>query len=144
LFNSAHASRLNQLIEDYISSGEVQDITMQVRNSPRMIAFDGKTMFLPTVLFVKQNKSQAFGWELPFPFVTIAAAADEEEMMELSKNTLILSVLSQDRELIHRLCSESSIRKVFAASQAERGYNYMDPHEGYMADFLYHKKAVAY
>ena len=105
---------------------------------------DGKAMFLPTVLLVKQKKSQAFGWELPFPFVTIAEAADESEMIELAKNTLILSVLTQDRELVHRLCSESSIRKVFAGAQVERGYNYMDPHEGYMADFLYHKKAVAY
>lgn len=144
LFNSTYAHKLNDLIESYISRGEVQDITAQLRNSPRMMECDGKAMFLPTVLLVKQKKSPAFGWELPFPFVTIAEAADENEMIELAKNTLILSVLTQDRELIHRLCSESSIRKVFAGAQVERGYNYMDPHEGYMADFLYHKKAVAY
>lgn len=141
LFNSAYAKKLNEVIESYISRGEVQDIT---KNSPRMMECDGKAMFLPTVLLVKQKKSQAFGWELPFPFVTIAEAADENEMIELAKNTLILSVLTNDRQLVHKLCSESSIRKVFAGTQVERGYNYMDPHEGYMADFLYHKKAVAY
>lgn len=144
LFKVDHARKLNELIENYISRGEVQDITAQLRNSPRILECDGKAMLMPTVLLVKQNKSQAFGWELPFPFVTIAQAADEHEMIALSKNTLILSVLTQDRELLHRLCGESSIRKVFAGAHAERGYNYMDPHEGYMADFLYHKKAVAY
>ncbi len=144
LFTADYARRLNESIENYIKRGEAQDVTTQLRNSPRMVECDGKAMFLPTVLLVKQKKSQAFGWELPFPFVTIAEAEDEDEMIMLAKNTLILSVLTQDRELVHRLCAESSIRKVFAGAQAERGYNYMDPHEGYMADFLYHKKAVAY
>lgn len=144
LFNAMYARKLNEAIEGYISRGEAQDITAQLRNTPRVLECNGGAMLLPTVLLVKQNKSQAFGWELPFPFVTIAQAADESEMITLSKNTLILSVLTQDRGLLRRLCNESSIRKVFAGIHAERGYNYMDPHEGYLADFLYHKKAVAY
>ena len=32
--------------------------------------------------------------------------------------------------------------KVFAGAHSERGYDPLDPHEGYLADFLYRKKAV--
>lgn len=143
-FGASHAARINELVDDLVAKGEAADITAQHRGVTRLLPCNGQAMLLPSVLLVKQHGSLAFGLELPFPFITVAEADTEAAMISLSKNSLILSVVTQDRALLEKLCAESSIRKVFAGAHVERGYHYMDPHEGYMADFLYHKKAVAW
>jgi thienamycin biosynthesis protein ThnO len=143
LFATEHARRIDQTIESFVQAGEVEDVTNQITCSPRLQVHDGVAMLRPTVLLVKKRGSKAFGLELPFPFVSVIQAADRAEMIERAKHTLILSVIGGDDELVRRLCLERSILKIFGGSQLERGYKYSDPHEGYMADFLYQKKAVS-
>src|SRR5262249_20970992 len=142
-FRVEHAQRLDQTIEALIRNGEAEDVTQQIRGSSRMLIEDGRAMLLPTVLLVREKKSKAFGLELPFPFISVIEAENEDEMIRLARHTLILSVISDDRELAAKLCFEDSILKVFGGAHVERGYHYLDPHEGYLADFLYQKKAIS-
>lgn len=138
LFHPERARQLDAAIETFVQAGEVEEVT----GRPRLREEGGRAMLMPTVLWVKQPRSRAFGLELPFPFITVAEAEDEARMLELSRDALILSVLGGEPELLQRLCCEPSIHKVFAGAHAERGYDPLDPHEGYLADFLYRKKAV--
>ena len=141
LFELDRAKKMNEMIEEYIAKGEVEDITEEVRGSARLYEFDRAGALLPTVLYVKKKDSKMFGLELPFPFITVINA-EQEELIYYSTNSLILSVVSDDKELINALCRESTILKVFCGDYIERGYNYLDPHEGYIIDFTYQKKAV--
>jgi len=134
LFHPQRARQIDAVIESFVRGGEVEDVT----GRPRLL----ENALLPTVLWVKQPRSRAFGLELPFPFITVAEAEDEARVLELSRDALVLSVLGGDPELLQRLCCDPSIHKVFAGAHAERGYDPLDPHEGYLADFLYRKKAV--
>lgn len=81
--------------------------------------------------------------ELPFPFITVIDAEEENSRIEYSRHSLILSVINGSPELLQELYFDTSIRKVFSGSDVERGYHYLDPHEGFLADFLYCKKAIA-
>ena len=141
-FNLEKAILLDKMIEDFVKKGEVIDITSALRNKPRLIINGNSGIIFPTVLLVKKKNSKAFGLELPFPFVSIIELNDEKEILEYCKNTLILSVLSKDKKMIEKLCYEKSILKVFSGEYVERGYNYLDPHEGYILDFLNMKKAI--
>lgn len=136
------ARAFNDLIDGFVRKGDVIDVTSNIRNKPRLIEFDNKGILFPTILLVKNKKSKIFGMELPFPFITVIQLEKEDEILEYAKNTLILSVISDKTELVKNLCYEKSILKVFSGSNVERGYNYLDPHEGYVLDFLNHKKAV--
>lgn len=136
------AIKINEKIDDYISRGDALDIVSQARNKPRLLKVNNRGILFPTVLLIKNRNTEAFGFELPFPFISVIQLETDEEILEFAKNSLILSVLSDRRELISALCSEKSILKVFADAHVERGYNYIDPHEGYMLDFLNQKKAV--
>ncbi|OPZ91273.1 MAG: hypothetical protein BWY74_02009 [Firmicutes bacterium ADurb.Bin419] len=140
-FSLKRARLLNNMIDEFVSKGEVLDITSNIRNKPRLVEINNKGIIFPTVLLVKNKKSGAFGLELPFPFVSVIQI-EENEIIEYAKNTLIMSVISGKVELVKDLCYEKSILKIFSGANVERGYNYLDPHEGYMLDFLNHKKAV--
>lgn len=142
LFPVERARQLDEAIEAFIRGGEAEDVTRRVTGRPRLWEVDRRAMLMPTVLWMKQRHGRAFGLELPFPFITIAEAEDEERMLRLARDSLILSVMGGTRDLLQRLCYDNSIRKVFHGAQVERGYNALDPHEGYLADFLYQKKAV--
>lgn len=140
-FSLEKARLLNTMIDEFVSKGEVLDVTFNIRNRPRLVEINNKGIIFPTVLLVKNKKSKAFGLELPFPFVSVIQV-EENEILEYAKNTLIMSVISDSAELVKDLCYEKSILKVFSGANIERGYNYLDPHEGYMLDFFNHKKAV--
>lgn len=142
LFHIERAKQIDGAIEELIRRGEAEDVTRRVTGRPRLLIADGRAMLMPTVLWVKRRQSRAYGLELPFPFVTIAEAPDEELMLSLARDTLILSVIGGGQDLLRRLCYESSIRKVLSGAHVERGYHVLDPHEGYLADFLYQKKAA--
>ena len=99
-------------------------------------------MLHPTVLWTKDGRSRAFGLELPFPFVTVAEARDDAHALALARDSLIVSADRVPEPLLDAFCADPSILKVFDTPHAERGYRPGDPHEGYLADFLYQKKAI--
>jgi thienamycin biosynthesis protein ThnO len=144
VFQRARAEQLNARIEQFIRNGEAEDLAEKISGVPRMIVSGEKAILLPTVLLVKKKDSKAFGLELPFPFLTIIEAPGKKMQLEYCRHSLILSVVNGSAELLEELCFETTIQKVFSGSEAERGYHYLDPHEGFLADFLYSKKAVAF
>lgn len=143
VFSRKQAEQLNELIENFIRNGEAEDISQEAYGLSRLIVSGEKAILLPTVLWVKKKQSPVFGMELPFPFITVIDAEEENSRIEYSRHSLILSVINGSPELLQELYFDTSIRKVFSGSDVERGYHYLDPHEGFLADFLYCKKAIA-
>lgn len=143
LFPTLKAHTINDSIEKYMAEGMAEDITAVVGARPRLLEQENYAMFLPTVIWVKQPDCGIFGLELPFPFVTVTSATCENDLLRLARDSLIVSVMGDCETFLEKICFEGSINKVFSGAFVERGYNYLDPHEGYMADFLYTKKAVA-
>ncbi|MEW6621162.1 MAG: hypothetical protein AB1422_17825 [bacterium] len=60
----SQAKRINDYIETYIERGDAIDITEQLRNTPRLLQTSTGTVLYPTVLFIKNKKSDIFGTEL--------------------------------------------------------------------------------
>lgn len=141
-FSIEKAKLINNGINEFIQKGEAVDITATLRAKQRLVEIENKGILFPTILLIKKKNSKAFGLELPFPFITIIQIVEDDEIIEYSRNTLILSVISERRDLMKKLCFENNIFKVFSGKHVERGYNYLDPHEGYLLDFLNTKKAV--
>ncbi|MEW6620388.1 MAG: hypothetical protein AB1422_13810, partial [bacterium] len=84
---------------------------------------------------------QFWNYQLFFPFITVIEVP-EAEIESYCAHSLILSIVSNNNELINKLCYNKTILKIFGDKYLERGYNYLDPHEGFLMDFLNIKKAV--
>jgi thienamycin biosynthesis protein ThnO len=143
LLTREKARQINDWITSCEQRGEVVDMTARHGQRPRLLEVGDCSMLLPTVLLIKQRGSKIFGTELPFPFITVIECNEVEECIGLARNSLILGVITTDKNLLDRLYAEPSILKIFSGAHVERGYHYLDPHEGFLADFLYQKKAIA-
>jgi thienamycin biosynthesis protein ThnO len=131
-------------IEREVAAGAV-DVTEGILDAPVLVIRDGQTFLRPTVLLAETHSS-LFGTELPFPFVAVAPVS-REAVVGAVCNSLIVSVLDtsgDDQELLEALATEPTISKVFAGEHFDRGYEPTDPHEGYLADFLFQKKPLRF
>jgi thienamycin biosynthesis protein ThnO len=128
-----------RLIEREIAAGAV-DLTARVSDTPLRVELDGTRFLRPTVLLVPPE-SALVQMELPFPFVTVTQAP-REELARVCRQSLIVSLPGTDDDLLAQLAAEPSISKVFHGDEFDRGYQPVDPQEGYLADFLFQKKPV--
>ncbi|MER6998111.1 aldehyde dehydrogenase family protein [Streptomyces sp. NPDC000410] len=126
-------------IEREIAAGAV-DVTEAATGVPLRVDLDGTAYLRPTVLLVEPG-SPLFGTELPFPF-TAVAHVPRSKAAAACAGSLIVSVVGEAGGLVRALAEEPGVDKVFAGEEFDRGYDPCDPHEGYLADFLFKKKAV--
>jgi thienamycin biosynthesis protein ThnO len=117
------------------------DVSAEVTGLPLGIVHDGLTFLRPTVLLTDPS-DPLWSAELPFPFVTVAEVP-RDRLICACRNSLIVSLATSNRSIVDEFIAEPSIDKVFFGEDLERGYDPTDPHEGFLADFLFKKKAVS-
>jgi thienamycin biosynthesis protein ThnO len=140
--DTEEAEAVAAMLAGEVAAGAV-DVTAEVLHDPLVTRRGGHVIVRPTVLLTEVG-SPLFGTELPFPFVAVAPVA-RERVLDAVSDSLIVSVLdahAHDGELLEHLAAEPTIGKVFAGEHFDRGYRPCDPHEGYLADFLFQKKPV--
>lgn len=106
-----------------------------------VIQQDGAFYIRPIVLYMESDHPM-FGIELPFPFVTITTV-EKSKVAPLLRNSLALSLLSDDKELYESALKDSSIAKIHTG-YTENVYD-IDPEksfEGYMSEYLFKFKSV--
>lgn len=127
------------LIEEAVARGAV-DITEWVTGMPLIQERDGLLFLRPTVLQLEAD-DPLYGAELPFPFVTVTESP-RAMLAHLCRESLVVSLAGEEPDLLEELLQEPTIDKVFHGDQFDRDYDPTDPHEGYLVDFLFRKKAV--
>jgi acyl-CoA reductase-like NAD-dependent aldehyde dehydrogenase len=118
-----------------------RDISRDLTGDPLLVELPDGLFLRPTVLLV-DVEDPIFGTEFPFPFVTVARS-HASEFVARCRHSLIVSVIGGTRSLIDELIFEPTIDKVFHGEDFDHAYDPVDPHEGYLVDFLFQKKAVS-
>jgi acyl-CoA reductase-like NAD-dependent aldehyde dehydrogenase len=100
---------------------------------------DGSAVLRPAVFLVPSANARQTRIELSFPCVWIAPWNPSDGIGPL-RDTLALSVLSEDDDLIRSLVLEPSIRNVYVGGHPTYWSAPHAPHDGYLADFLMESK----
>jgi len=108
----------------------------------RIALVDGAPILRPTVIEVDSPEHPLYGVELPFPFVVFAPARSRRELLRAARNSLAVVVAGEDAELARALLLEPTIDKVFDGGAFSTEFDPREPHEGYLLDFLFQRKAV--
>jgi hypothetical protein len=108
----------------------------------RLAIVDGATMMRPTVIEVPSFRHPLFGTELPFPFVVFTQTDSREHTLTAARNSLIVAISGDDEALTRELFLEPTIDKVYAGGALSTEFDPREPHEGFLLDFLYQKKAI--
>lgn len=108
----------------------------------RVATVDGAPIMRPTVIQVQSFEHPLYGMELPFPFVVFAPAASRQEILRAARQSLAVVIAGRDDALVRDLLLEPTIEKVFDDGALSTEFDPLEPHEGFLLDFLFHKKAL--
>jgi thienamycin biosynthesis protein ThnO len=134
-----HRDDVAARIEREIAAGAV-DVSAAVTDVPLRVDLGGVAFLRPTVLLV-DVESPLWGAELPFPFVTVARIP-RSRLRAACTRSLVVALPDAPADLIEQFAEEPTVDKVFAGEEFDHQYDPIDPHQGYLADFLFRKKPV--
>lgn len=133
----AEAAAYNGLIDSRLGDGR----ELTAGRAGRVVTVDGVAMMRPTVIEVSSFEHPLFGMELPFPFVVFASAS-RPDLVRAARHSLAVVVAGHDPSIAEELLLEPTIDKVFADGALSTEFDPREPHEGFLVDFLYQKKAL--
>jgi acyl-CoA reductase-like NAD-dependent aldehyde dehydrogenase len=102
---------------------------------------DGSAVLRPAVHQVHRPDAEQTRVELPFPCVWVAPWTPEAGLEPL-KETLVLTAMTHDAQLMDALVAEPTISNVYLGDHPTYWIEPGIPHDGYLADFLMRTKAV--
>lgn len=137
---TAEAEAYNALIDSRLGSA----IEHTPGRGNRVAAVDGVPIMRPTVLEVDSFEHPLVGLELPFPFVVFAPAGSRRDLPRAVRNSLAVVLAGEDEGLTRELLLEPTIDKVFGSGALSTEFDPREPHEGFLLDFLFQKKAVRF
>ena len=103
---------------------------------------DGSAALRPAVYQLSDAAAPQIGVELPFPCVWVAPWTRTAGVAPL-RDTLVLTVLTRDVELVGRLVDEPTIRNVYLGDRHTHWMASGVPHDGFLGDFLMWNKGIA-
>ena len=132
------AAAYNAMIDSRLGGGARELTPGPAR---RVATVDGAAMMRPTVVDVTSFEHPLFGMELPFPFVVFASAS-RQDLVRAARHSLAVVVAGEDEALTQELLLEPTVDKVFRGGALSTEFDPREPHEGFLLDFLYQKKAI--
>jgi acyl-CoA reductase-like NAD-dependent aldehyde dehydrogenase len=100
---------------------------------------DGFAALRPAVHLLSSPAPAKLNVELPFPCVWVSPWARADGIAPL-RNSLVLSAITNDDELVDELVDEPTITNVYRGRHATHHTAPHIPHEGFLADFLMRNK----
>lgn len=102
---------------------------------------EGAHVLRPAVVLTGAKEHPLFGVELPFPFAVFASVPSREALLEAARGSLAAVVVGGDEAFVRDLLLEPSVHKVYAEGALSTEFDPAEPHEGYLVDFLFERKA---
>lgn len=133
------AEAYNALIDSRLGSGALE---LTPGRGRRVATIDGIALMRPTVIEVQSFEHPLFGMELPFPFVVFAPAASRQDLLRAARHSLAVVIAGSDEALAEELLLEPTVDKVFDGGALSTEFDPLEPHEGFLLDFLFQKKAL--
>jgi hypothetical protein len=134
----AEAAAYNAMIDSRLGNG-ARELTPG--RDARVATADGVAMMRPMVIEVDSFEHPLFGMELPFPFV-VFAPAPRKDLARAASHSLAVVVAGTGDALTEELLREPTVDKVFDSGALSTEFDPREPHEGYLLDFLFQKKAI--
>jgi hypothetical protein len=133
------AEAYNALIDSRLGGGAIEHTPGR---SGRVAIVDGVPIMRPTVIEVPSFRHPLYGVELPFPFVVFAPAGSRDDLLRAACNSLAIVMAGDDESLARDLLIEPTIDKLFSGGALSTEFDPREPHEGFLLDFLFQKKAI--
>ncbi len=138
--NPAVAESISKLIESGLSEGGAEDLTAKYRDCDRVVAVDGCTFLLPTIIWCERPEHPLANTELLFPFASVIEIPQNEILKKMGQ-TLVLTALTEDKKFIQRILAAPNVDRLNLGPIPTSKVSWDQPHEGNLFEHLYKQRA---
>jgi len=137
------AARISDQIDAGLAEPGAEDVTARHRSGPRLVQHLGSTYLLPTVIHCTASSHPLANREFLFPFVSVVDVTADQmaEMPACVGPTLVVTALTEDRDLTSRLLSSNLIGRLNLGAIKTNAIVWDQTHEGNLFDHLYARRA---
>lgn len=134
------ATNMRKMLEAHL--GEAVDLNLRyTSDGPIVDLGDGTAVLRPAVILCQTSENPAFGMEFPFPCVWVAPWIAQDGVKPL-RNSLAVTMITEDETLVRDALYEPSIRKVHWGPIPPYISATGIPHDGYIGHFLMEAKGL--
>lgn len=133
------AARISAIIDADLRQSGATDFSAALRGPDRLANFDNASYLLPTVIHAQVDHPLATR-EFLFPFASVVEI-DTARAPEALGSTLVLTAITSDSALQHRLLSSPLVGRLNLGAIPTNHISWDQPHEGNLFDHLYARRA---
>lgn len=134
------AARISQMIDQGLQEPGARDITAAYREGGRLVTWQNCSYLLPTIIFCESNEHPLANREFLFPFASVVEV-NQEQMPEAFGPSLVVTAITHDPKLIHRLISSPMVDRLNIGPISTNQIVWNQPHEGNLFEHLYARRA---
>jgi hypothetical protein len=135
------AERISAAIDAELAKGGARDVTATHRSGGRLVAFQGATYLLPTIVLCDSPDHPLANREYLFPFASVVPVAAEDLPARLGP-TLAATVLTEDPRLLERFLASPLVHRINLGRVPTCRVSWDQPHEGNLFEHLYARRAL--
>ncbi len=133
------AGRISAIVDSGLREEGATDVSSNLRG-PRLVTHDGGTYLLPTIVHCESPDHPLANREFLFPFASVVEVA-QSELPERLGPTLVVTALTEDRELINQLIASPLVDRLNIGPIPTMKIAWDQPHEGNLFEHLYARRA---
>lgn len=130
------ATMINETIEKGLKQGGAVDVSAQFRQGSRLVEFQGRKYFLPTVIHCDSSRHPLANEEFLFPFTAVVESSNDDAFNEMGQ-TLSLAVYTND-ESLKRRARQSGVSLVSINTGTSK-LDRCQPHEENLFELLFNR-----
>ena len=129
------------MVDQGLAEPGARDVTAAHRPGPRLVAWDGSTYLLPTIVHCESADHPLANREFLFPFASVVEVRPEELPARLGP-TLAATVLTADQALLDRILASPLVHRLNLGALPTWKLSWDQPHEGNLFEHLYARRAL--
>lgn len=134
------AARINASIDQALQQPGARDVTATYRSGERLVNWQGGSYLLPTVVWCETPEHPLANREFMFPFASVVEVGPEN-IPEVLGPSLVVTAITSDPTLIHRLVSSSNVDRLNLGAVPTSRLSWDQPHEGNLFEHLYGRRS---
>jgi len=140
--NADMARSISDSIDTLLKTPGAEDVSARLGRGERVVELDGCTFLQPTVIHCTDADHPLANVEYLFPFVSVVDA-DDDAVIERVTPSLVVSALTNDPSLRHRLLQCPGIDRLNFGPVPTNQVSFDQPHEGNLFEHLYRQRSFA-
>jgi acyl-CoA reductase-like NAD-dependent aldehyde dehydrogenase len=139
--NPLVAESIDAAVTEGLQVTGADELSERFRTGERKTLHCGSAYLLPTVIYCESPDHPLARREFLCPYCSVIEV-EPEQMLEMMGDSLVVTAITEDRELIQELLDSRQISRLNLGPLPTSHVEWDQPHEGNLFEFLYERRSI--